>query len=140
MIFLPYCCIHVTNSFDYFDDKMQDIFLNFVGCHALSHWCLQLSPLSHIHHVPNKTLNDTPYLNQNELICDNTIIQTQNIKTTQTPCIMKSYLNKEKLAKQKHIIFWDFKSLKKDLRSQSLCFYTNSQVNLNLFTLELIQS
>jgi hypothetical protein len=122
MILFPYCCIHVTNGFDYFDDKVQDIFLNFVGCHALSHRCLQLSLLSHIHHVPTKTLNGTPYLNQNELICNNAIIQAQNIKKTQTSCTMKSYVNKEKLAKQQHIMFWNFKSLKKDLRSQSLCF------------------
>jgi hypothetical protein len=33
--FFPYCYIHVTNGFDYFDDKMQDIFKFFVGCHAL---------------------------------------------------------------------------------------------------------
>jgi hypothetical protein len=50
----------------------------------------------------------TPYPNQNELICNNAKIQAQNIKTTtQTQCIVKSYINTSKLGKHKHIMFWN---------------------------------
>ncbi len=42
---------------------------------------------------------------------------------TQTPCTMKNCIN-TKLAKHKHIMFWNLKSPKKNLRSQKLGFYT----------------
>ncbi len=41
---------------------------------------------------------------------------------TQRPCTMKNYKN-TKFAKHKHTMFWNFKSPKKNLRSQKLGFY-----------------
>ncbi len=51
---------------------------------------------------------------------------------------MKNYINRKKeLAKHKHIMFWNLKSSKRDLKSQNLSFIPNAQFNLNLFTPKL---
>jgi hypothetical protein len=42
---------------------------------------------------------------------------------TQTPCTMKICINTN-FAKHKHIMFWNLKSPKKNLKSQKLGFYT----------------
>jgi hypothetical protein len=66
---------------------LQSIMRSYVN--AYHHCCHQTC-----NHITKKTSIGTPYPNQNELTCNNARIQAQNIKTTtQTQCIMKSYIN-----------------------------------------------
>ncbi len=57
-------------------------------------------------------------------------IQTQN----------KARKQSHKTCKIESIMFWNFKSPKKDLKLQNLGFIPNPQISLNLFTLELIHN
>jgi hypothetical protein len=110
-------------------------------CHVLPHRCLQWSLLLHIRHITNKILNGTPYPNQNELTYNTYESKPKNIENenTNTMCDEK-YINIRKTCKTYHIIFLHLKSSKKDLRSQNLSFIPNSQINLNMFSLELVHS
>ncbi len=46
-----------------------------------------------------------------KLTYNNAKIQTQNMKTTtQTPYIMKNYINIKKIVKHEHTMFWNLKS------------------------------
>jgi hypothetical protein len=101
---------------------------------VLPHWHLHLSLSSHIQHITNKTLNDTPYSNRNEVICNTQKSKPKNIKIENTNImyLKKLHKHKKKLTKHKHTMFWNLKSPKKKLKSQKFEFIHNLQINLIL--------